>query len=77
MCIGLSFTASSTELASVDITSDILIPPKDLHVLVRVVRSCGTVATELGNIEFKMGERYLVRKIDVEHLIVQGYLELV
>lgn len=68
---------SSTELASVDITSDILTPPKDLHVLVRVVRSCGTVATELGTIEFKMGERYLVRKIDVEHLIVQGYLEVV
>ena len=45
--------------------------------LVRVVRSCGTVATELGTIEFKMGERYLVRKIDVEHLIVQGYLEIV
>ncbi|KAF8584038.1 GINS complex, Psf1 component [Ramaria rubella] len=65
------------ELASVDITSDILTPPKDLHVLVRVVRPCGTVATELGTIEFQMGERYLVRKIDVEHLIVQGYLEIV
>lgn len=60
-----------------DITSDIITPPKDLHVFVRVVRACGTVATELGTIEFKMGERYHVRKVDVEHLIVQGYLEVV
>ncbi|KAF8511827.1 hypothetical protein BU17DRAFT_54351, partial [Hysterangium stoloniferum] len=66
-----------SELASVDVTSDILTPPKDLHVLVRVVRPCRAVATELGTIEFRMGERYLVRKIDVEHLIIQGYLDIV
>ncbi|KIJ55503.1 hypothetical protein M422DRAFT_199753 [Sphaerobolus stellatus SS14] len=65
------------DLASVDVTGDILTPPKDLHVLVRVVKECGSIATELGTIEFRMGERYLVRRTDVEHLIIQGYLEVV
>lgn len=60
-----------------DITSDILTPPKDLHVLVQVVKECGMVQTELGTIEFKLGERYLVRRVDVEHLIIQGYLQAV
>lgn len=58
-----------------DIMASITQPPKDLHVLVRVVRDCGEIQTELGNINFKKGERYMVRRVDIEHLIVQGYLE--
>ncbi|KAI0056148.1 DNA replication complex GINS protein PSF1 [Artomyces pyxidatus] len=61
--------------AELDITAGITTPPRDLHVLVRVVRECGVVQTELGAIDFKGGQRYMVRRADVEHLIVQGYLE--
>ncbi|KAI5830455.1 hypothetical protein K523DRAFT_319815 [Schizophyllum commune Tattone D] len=58
-----------------DITSGIEHPPKDLHAVVRVVRDCGTITTELGNIDFRQGQRFTVRRADIEHLIVQGYLE--
>jgi GINS complex subunit 1 len=50
-----------------DITASITNPLKDLHVLVSVVRDCGMIQTELGSIE--------IRRADIEHLIVQGYLE--
>ncbi|OBZ77305.1 DNA replication complex GINS protein PSF1 [Grifola frondosa] len=59
----------------VDLLAPITRPPKDLYVLVRVVRDCGVVHTELGAIDFRRGHRFLVRRADVEHLIVQGYLE--
>ncbi|CAK5281790.1 unnamed protein product [Mycena citricolor] len=58
-----------------DITASITQPPKDLHVLVRVVRDCGVIQTESGTIDFRMGHRFMVRRSDIEHLIVQGYLE--
>lgn len=58
-----------------DITASITHPPRDLHVLVHVIRECGTVQTELGSIDFQKGQRFMVRKADIEHLIVQGYLE--
>ncbi|TFK34706.1 hypothetical protein BDQ12DRAFT_362625 [Crucibulum laeve] len=58
-----------------DITAGITHPPKDLHVMVRVVRDCGVIQTELGSIDFKKGQRFMVRRADIEHLIVQGYLE--
>lgn len=60
-----------------DITASITQPPKDLHVLVRVVRDCGVIQTELGSIDFQKGQRFMVRRADIEHLIVQGYLEQV
>ena len=59
----------------VDLLAPISHPPKDLQVHVRVVRDCGIVHTELGAIDFKRGHRFLVRRSDIEHLIVQGYLE--
>ncbi|KZT64804.1 DNA replication complex GINS protein PSF1 [Daedalea quercina L-15889] len=59
----------------VDLMAPIIKPPKDLHVLVRVVRDCGVVHTEQGAIDFRRGHRFLVRRADVEHLIVQGFLE--
>jgi GINS complex subunit 1 len=59
----------------VDITASVEKPPKDLHVLVWVKKDCGTIHTELGAIDFKKGQRFMVRRADIEHLIVQGYLE--
>ncbi|RPD63147.1 hypothetical protein L227DRAFT_415731 [Lentinus tigrinus ALCF2SS1-6] len=59
----------------IDLFAPIAHPPKDLQVHVRVVRDCGIVYTELGAIDFKRGHRFLVRRSDIEHLIVQGYLE--
>ncbi|KAG7088427.1 hypothetical protein E1B28_012421 [Marasmius oreades] len=58
-----------------DITASITNPPKDLHVLVHVVKDCGVIETELGTIDFQKGQRFMVRRADIEHLIVQGYLE--
>lgn len=58
-----------------DITASITNPPKDLHVLVKVIRDCGVIQTELGSIDFQKGQRFMVRRADIEHLIVQGYLE--
>lgn len=66
--------ANQSEI-DVDITANIEKPPKDLHVLVWVKRDCGTIQTEVGSIDFRKGQRFLVRRADVEHLIVQGYLE--
>jgi GINS complex subunit 1 len=58
-----------------DITANVERPPKDLHVLVKVVRDCGVVQTEAGSIDFKKGQRFMVQRADIEHLITQGYLE--
>lgn len=60
-----------------DVAAGISVPPKDLRVLVKVVRECGTIQTESGSIDFKTGQRYQVLRSNVEHLIVQGYLEIV
>lgn len=49
-------------------------PPKDLFVDVKVVKDCGMVWTERGVIDFRLGQRFLVRRGDVERLIVQGFL---
>jgi len=58
-----------------DIMASITVPPKELHVSVKVVKDCGVIQTELGAIDFKRGQRFMVRRADIEHLIVQGYLE--
>lgn len=58
-----------------DIMAGIERPIKDLNVLVKVVKDCGVIQTELGSIDFKKGQRFMVRRADIEHLIVQDYLE--
>ena len=58
-----------------DLTVGIDVPPKELHVLVRVLKDIGDVHTEQGTIDFRMGQRFHLRRSDIEHLIVQGYLE--
>jgi GINS complex subunit 1 len=61
--------------SELDIMSGIEKPVKEINVRVRVRRETGVVQTENGSIDFKPGERYVVRRADVENLIVQGYLE--
>ncbi|KZV64259.1 GINS complex Psf1 component [Peniophora sp. CONT] len=61
--------------AELDVAAGVSAPPKDLHVLVRVLRDCGEIQTEAGTIDFKKGQRFMVRRADVEHLVVQGYLQ--
>ncbi|TIC18113.1 GINS complex, Psf1 component [Wallemia mellicola] len=61
----------------VDITSGSLEPPKDLHISVRVVRDAGLIETQGGPVDFRVGQRFMVRRSDVERLLVQGYLEQV
>jgi len=60
-----------------DVVSDVTDPPKELHVVVRVVKDCGTIQTELGAIDFQKGQRFMVRRSDIEQLITQGFLEVV
>jgi len=60
-----------------DVVSDVTDPPKELHVVVRVVKDCGTIQTELGAIDFQKGQRFMVRRSDIEQLITQGFLEIV
>lgn len=71
----LTFRQGVLATEEVDLFAPILRPPKDLHMHVRVVRDCGVIQTEVGAIDFKRGQRFMVRRADVEHLIVQGYLE--
>lgn len=71
----LDFRSGVFAAEEIDLFAPISKPPKDLHVLVRVVRDCGVIQTEVGAIDFRRGQRFLVRRADVEHLIVQGYLE--
>ncbi|KAF8323517.1 putative PSF1-part of GINS, replication multi protein complex [Cantharellus anzutake] len=66
----------SDVLDVLDVAASLTNPPKDLYVEVRVLRECGTIQTEVGSIDFKRGQRFMVRRSDVEHLIVQGYLEM-
>ncbi|KZV94466.1 GINS complex, Psf1 component [Exidia glandulosa HHB12029] len=58
-----------------DLTAGIDVPPKELHVDVRVLKDIGDVHTEQGTIDFRKGQRFQLRRPDIEHLIVQGYLE--
>ncbi len=64
----------SEVLDVVDLAMGVDRPPKDINVAVVVTRECGLVSTESGEIDFRKGHRYLVRKSEVEHLILQGYL---
>lgn len=65
----------SDVLDVLDVAASLDNPPKDLNVEVQVLRDCGTIQTDQGTIDFRKGQRFMVRRGDVEHLIVQGYLE--
>ncbi|KAG8915172.1 DNA replication protein psf1 [Tulasnella sp. 408] len=77
-----SYNASVSDIRNevldvLDLAQGISVPPKDMRVNVVVVRECGTVQTESGTFAFKLGQRYQAARSHVEHLIVQGYLEVV
>ena len=61
-------------LDTLDLASSISTPPRDLYVDVQVVKDCGVVFAENGQVEFLKGLRYMVRRSDVERLITQGFL---
>ena len=58
-----------------DLTSD-AVPPKNLHIEVRVLEDCGEIfTTDAGAVRLERGNTYFVYRSDVEHLIRQGKLE--
>ncbi|KAI0682388.1 GINS complex Psf1 component [Cytidiella melzeri] len=71
----LTFRSGVLATEEVDLFAPISRPPKDLHVHVKVIKDCGVIQTEVGAIDFRPGQRFMVRRADVEHLIVQKYLE--
>lgn len=70
----LILSYKSPFLSTLDLASSVSSPPGELYVDVQVVKDCGVVWTEMGQVEFRRGSRYMVRRGDVERLIVQGFL---
>ncbi|KAJ7781847.1 GINS complex Psf1 component [Mycena maculata] len=60
---------------AVDLALGITRPPKELMVTVEAIIAPGPIQTQSGTIDFKYGQRYILLKSDVEHLILQGYLK--
>ncbi|KAF7366671.1 GINS complex Psf1 component [Mycena sanguinolenta] len=59
----------------VDLTMGIEDPPREsVFVTVETIREPGPLYIESGLINFKVGQRYILLKHDIEHLILQGYL---
>jgi GINS complex subunit 1 len=59
----------------VDLALGMTDPPKQLTTTVETVVSPGLIHTQSGIIDFQHGQRYILLKSDVEHLILQGYLK--
>jgi len=51
-----------------------LIPPKDVFVMVRVLKDCGEVQTESGPVRLRKDSQHYLKRTDVEGFITQGYL---
>lgn len=49
-------------------------PPKGLFIEVRVIKDCGIIQTESGELALTENSYHFVKRYDVEHLIKQGYL---
>lgn len=59
-----------------DIAAPISRPPGELMVDVRVLKDAGDVVLDGGErVEFRKGERFRLERVQVERLIVQGFLE--
>ncbi|KAJ6453606.1 GINS complex Psf1 component [Mycena sanguinolenta] len=59
----------------VDLTMGIEEPPREsVFTTVETVIEPGPLYIESGLIDFKVGQRYILLKHDIEHLILQGYL---
>ncbi len=50
------------------------VPPKDLFIQVRVLRDCGSIQTEFGQILLSANTQHFLKRSDVQHLIEQGFL---
>lgn len=59
---------------NLDLTAD-LQPPKELHVEVRVLSDCGEIMTDHGSVKLDRGTTHLLRRSDVEHLVLHGQLQ--
>jgi GINS complex subunit 1 len=59
----------------VDLALGMTDPPKQLTITVETIVSPGPIHTQSGIIDFQHGQRYILLKSDVEHLILQGYLK--
>lgn len=53
-------------------TSSSVIPPKDLHIQIRCLRSCGVIQTEHGLLNLSANSFHFVRRTDVQNLLDQG-----
>lgn len=51
-----------------------IVPPKDFYIQVRVEQDCGIIQTEYGQISLNHGTMHYLKRNDVEHLIVRGFL---
>ena len=51
-----------------------IVPPKDFYIQVRVEQDCGMIQTEYGRISLNQGTMHYLKRNDVEHLIVRGFL---
>lgn len=68
--------AYASAYPQIDLYSD-LEPPKDLYVDVRVLKDAGEIQTEFATLILAKNAQFFVRKVEVERLIAQGYLEVV
>lgn len=51
-----------------------VVPPKDFYIQVRVEQDCGIIQTEYGRVTLNQGTMHYLKRNDVEHLIVRGFL---
>ncbi|RKP30526.1 GINS complex, Psf1 component [Metschnikowia bicuspidata] len=63
-----------SEFSDIDLCGD-LVPPTDILIDVRVLKNGGEVQTEYGVFNLIKDSQFYVRKLDVDRLIQQGYLE--
>ena len=51
-----------------------IVPPKDFYIQVRVEQDCGCIQTEYGRVTLNSGTMHYLKRNDVEHLILRGFL---
>ncbi|KAI8866595.1 DNA replication complex GINS protein PSF1 [Ramicandelaber brevisporus] len=61
----------------IDLTADIINPPHELFVEVRVMQDCGDIQTENGIVSLRKDTQHYLRRTDIERLIQQGLLQLI
>lgn len=75
--LAIDYKACFTK-TDLDLTAPVMgKPPKELYVQVRVLKDVGDVDTEWGTLTLTKDSLVLVRRPDVERLILNGYLQVV